>query len=36
MTLENDIRITQIDQTKQVAAQAAAELDWPDLQRYRA
>ena len=35
MTLENDIRITQIDQTNQVATQAADELDWPDLERYR-
>ena len=36
MTLENDISITQIDQSKQVATQVADELDWPDLERYRA
>ena len=36
MTLENDIRITRIDQTKQVATQAAEDLDWPNLGRYRA
>ncbi len=36
MTLENDIRITQIDQAKQLANQAAEELDWPSLGRYRA
>ena len=36
MTLENDIRITRIDHTNQVATQAADELDWPNLERYRA
>jgi len=36
MTLENDIRITRIDQTKQATTQAAEDLDWPNLGRYRA
>ena len=35
MILENDIRIVRIDQTEQVATQAARAQDWANLEKYR-
>ena len=35
MTIEHDIRIVRIDQTKQIATQASEELDWANLDKYR-
>ena len=35
MTIENDIRMVRIDQTKKVATQAAEELDWANLAKYQ-
>lgn len=35
MTIENDIRIVRIDQTKQVATQASEQLDWANLEKYK-
>ena len=35
MTIENDIRLVRIDQTKQVATQASEQLDWANLEKYK-
>ena len=35
MTIENDIRLSRLDKTKEVATNANEELDWPNLNKYR-
>ena len=35
MTIENDIRLSRLDKTKEVATHANEELDWPNLNKYR-
>ena len=35
MTIENDIRLSRIDKTKEAATHANEELDWPNLNKYR-
>ena len=36
MTIENDIRLSRLDKTKEAATHANEELDWPNLSKYRA
>ena len=35
MTIENDIRLSRLDKTKEAATHANEELDWPNLNKYR-
>ena len=35
MTIENDIRLNRLDETKEAAAESNQELDWPNLSKYK-